>query len=157
MDLSMIIPGFLILASVVVPIVYLNGSKTRAEKKLVKVAHGFAAFHNFNVSQYEVYQNIMLGIDENAAKLFYVNQKKGETIKMAINLSEMDKCSIVETKNNNQAIDRLEWVFANKNPSKAAVVLEFYNAKTTNFSLGEEADLLRKWQEIVAVVINKAK
>jgi hypothetical protein len=155
MDLSIVIPGLILFASVAVPVVYLNRAKVYAEKRLKNIMHQFATSTNSKLSKVEFYQNIGLGIDESAQMLLYIKQHKKETVKTLVNLAEIEKCSIAELKNNGYTVDRLEWVFVNKNSNSVDVVLEFYNASTTNFSIGEELDLLRKWQDIVANAISK--
>ena len=154
MDLSMVLPAVVILAAIILPIVYLNRAKANAEKKLIKALNSLAQQHATALGDFELMNNLALGIDSNNGVLFFVKRQKNEIVKTAIVLAQVGRSEVVETKTPNHYIDRLLWVF--ESTTKATeIVLEFYNAKTTNFSLAGEAALLNKWHTKVDGLMKK--
>ena len=65
-----------------------------------------------------------------------------------INLTEIQKCLLIISKNNTKLVDKLELKLEFTNSNKLDIMLEFYN-NTQTIPLINELELIKKWHAIV--------
>lgn len=141
----MITTSIIILLAIVGPIVYFNSMRVRGERRMLKMLQHLATANNSNIDEYDVWGNFAIGIDKTSKKLFYVTSDEKKDV--VIDLSFVKRCKEVETRSKSKIwVEQLELAFELIN-SQADVSLLFYSAHNNNFSISNENELLRKWQE----------
>lgn len=156
MDLKSILLYAVIISILVAMVLLLRRNKEKKRKLKLKSLNDLANAHNCAVTQYEFCGNISIGIDEASDFLFFIKSRYDEVSSFHINLSEIQKCRIINTSrsvNNNNSIyvviDRLELAFEPTDKSKQQILLEFYNSAHDNLSLSGELQLIEKWSKII--------
>ena len=148
MDLLTAIIGFGALAVCILPLVYFQMAEKKKRNKFLYDFLVSAAEQKLVVTQHEVWGNYSgLGLDTHANKLFFLKRWADKEEKMIIDLSEVEKCRLVNvnrTVNDNKIIDRIELAFTFRNPGKPEKTLQFYN-KEESMSLNDELLLVEKW------------
>ena len=106
------------------------------------------------IQQFEISQNIIIGIDQTNKFLFFVKRKINEYSSENVNLSLMNGCRIVDqgtkvTKGSEsqKRIERLDLEFEPRNSSQAKPRINFYNEDESS-TLDGEVQLIRKWAQI---------
>ena len=152
MDLTTTLIGLVIVALCILPFIYFHITHKAKKNKFINDFLGQARQQQAQVSQYDVWSNYCaIGLDPNSKKLFYLKKRGDQEQSAFINLSEVDKCSVVNLKrtlNEDQVIDRLGLAFTFHNAKHAEKTLEFYS-KDEYLSLNEELQLVDKWKTIV--------
>jgi hypothetical protein len=144
------------LAGFIVPIVLMTRKRVNKEKKIVQSLLNFAANNNSKISEIDCWNTTAIGIDKETHNLFFLKKNgKNEMVK-GINLLEIQKCRIINSKRNTgdkdssqYVIDRIELVFTNRNQKGPEIMLEFYNCDYDGFRLSGESQLIEKWSRIV--------
>ncbi|MCC6754323.1 MAG: hypothetical protein IT266_10120 [Saprospiraceae bacterium] len=157
MDLGTTITGIIILLICIIPfvIMYLNNQKR--EKKLLQELSTFAERNNCKISQHELWNNnSLIGIDETANMIFFIKKLKGNEIMQQINLTEIQKCRVINSgrtvsnKNgSHKVVDKLDLAFTFHDKNKEEIIVEFYNADYDSLTLSGELQLVEKWCKII--------
>lgn len=140
----------------VVPSVWMHINKLKNEKQFRNMLFSLAVASNCTISEFDFWKNSAIGIDKAMHRLFYIRIAKSEELKKEINLSEIQKCRIINAsrsmsvKNGNYtAIDRIELIFTYRDKNKPELGLEFYNSIHDSLTLTGEVQLVEKWAKIV--------
>lgn len=140
----------------VVPGLWMYVRNLRNERQFRNRLFSFAANSNCLISEFDFWKNSAIGIDKNMHRVFYLRDMKDKEIKEQIDLSEIQKCRILNAsrsmnvKNGNYtAIDRLELIFISKDKNKPEIGLEFYNTIHDSLAMSGEVQLIEKWSGIV--------
>jgi hypothetical protein len=151
MDLVSAIIGAILLSIFIVPVMILNYHRVREEKKKLKSIQEIALYHNCNISQYEICGDFIIGLDEIRGFVFFLKQKKEDSVSQFVDLSHIHNCQMlkktrtIESENVNGVIlERVELSFIPTNKSKAATHFELYDEET-NMQLRGELQLVEKW------------
>jgi hypothetical protein len=151
MDLTTALIGLAVVALTILPMVYFHLAQKKQKNAFLKGFLAQAAEQQVQVTHHDVWSHYFaLGLDPQSNKLFYLKQRDGKEQKVLINLAEVDKCRVVNTKkmlNNDPIIDRLELVFTFKNTRIPEKSLEFFN-KGEFMTLSGELQLIEKWKTI---------
>lgn len=155
MDLNSTIVGIIMLAICSSPFILMVISRKKREKIVLLSLKEIAKQHASQISHYEFCGNFVLGIDENNNHLFFLNQKKEETISQFVNLSEIKSCAVVkktrEFKNKskqNLIIERIELNFKQKNATQMETTFEVYD-ESENMQLSGELQFVEKWSTLI--------
>lgn len=152
MDLISALIGIVSLAFFIVPIVYLQIMKKNGRKKFLNNFMLLGRQHQVNISQHDFWNHsYAIGLDETANKLFFLKTAANTEQKISINLSEVEKCKLVNknrTIDNNKIIDSLELVLTFRNPGMPEKTLEFYD-REESMSVNEEVQLIEKWNTLI--------
>ncbi|NMD01342.1 MAG: hypothetical protein GYA62_16695 [Bacteroidales bacterium] len=153
MDTVSIATSIAILISIVIIIAfqyYLNLFKKNKKILLLKT---FAKEYQGNISDYELYNNLIIGIDRKNSFIFFINTRNNT--QYAINLSILSKLKInhvtrkIDNKKTVELItDFVGLVAIPKNKEKPEVILEFYNSNY-GIQLGNELIMAEKWEKII--------
>ena len=156
MKSGMIIMIGMIVFIFVVPSVWIYISSLKKEKQLKNKLFNLAAANSCAISEFDFWKNSAIGLDKNRHRIFYVRDIKSEEYMKEVDLSEIQKCRVVNAsrslhnnKGNYTAIDRLELIFSNKDKNKPEIGLEFYNTTHDSLAMSGEVQLVEKWSEIV--------
>jgi len=140
----------------VIPSVWIYISNLKKEKQLKNKLFNLAATSSCAISEFDFWKNSAIGLDKNRHKIFYVRNIKSEEYKKEVDLSEIQKCRVINasrslhSKNGNYtAIDKLELIFTFRDKNIPEVGLEFYNTTHDSLSLAGEVQLVEKWSGIV--------
>lgn len=167
MGTGTIIFVLVVLIGIVLPIVLLNSKKKNKEKQFIKTLFDLAEKNNCKISEHNLWNNTLIGIDKETRKLFFIRKTDNNLTTNEIDLSEIQKCRIVKSNrivNNkdseNNVVDKLELSFAFRDTKKSETILEFYNTNRDNLTVYRELQLIEKWSELVnatIAVINQKK
>lgn len=156
MDSGTIIFIAIIVLGCVIPIVLINSSKKKKEKLFLQALFNLAEKSNCKISAHDLWKGTGIGIDKEARKLFFIRKAANDEEAKEIDLSEIQKCRVVNTnrtvkynESTQTVVDRLELAFSNKDKNIPEVIFEFYNSKYDNPTLHTELQLAGKWLEIV--------
>jgi hypothetical protein len=138
--------------------------KKNKELKFMKYFMNLADGEKAKFSQKEFWNNrYAIGIDNNSKKIIYANKQKDKTEGIIIDLSEVEKCRIV---NINRTIknqygksnisDRLELVFTFYNSDKPEKVLEFYDSKEF-MPTTDDLSIIENWLSIVNLNLKNSR
>ena len=144
--------GLVILIIIVLAVVIVNSNKKNKKKQLVQTLSDFAEKNNCKISEYDLWNNTLIGIDTTAHKLFFIRKTAESAISNAIDLHGIQKCRVINTSrvvtnkdSNHTVIDKLELALASPDAKIADTILEFYNTNRDNLFLNGELPLAEKW------------
>lgn len=156
MDLGTSIVGLVIILICIIPFVIMSINNRKKEKTMLQGLFTFAERNNCKISQHELWNNSLIGIDETANVIFFTKKLKDNEISQQINLTEIQKCRVVnssKTVNNKddnfKVVDKLELAFIFNDKNKAEIIIEFYNADYDSLTLSGELLLVEKWCKII--------
>jgi hypothetical protein len=124
-----------IIALIALPFFLNSFFKKSKELKFLKEFSNLAEKEKVVISQKELWRNCYaIGIDNNSRKILYMNKRKDNSENISIDLSEVEKCRIVNinktVKNydgRSNLSDRIELVFTLRKSDLPEKVLEFYD------------------------------
>ncbi len=155
MNLGTAITGATFIAIFMMPfILMLNGRKKR-ERLILQSISAIANNLNCKISQYELYEEFAIGLDETANYLFFLTKTKDKEVAQYLNLTEIKSCKVVKTErnignklNNYTTIENLGLHFSFFNKNNPDIILTFYDAEE-NMELNGEVQTIEKWAKIV--------
>lgn len=161
MDSSTTITGGFILFCIIL-FVIANRNKRKKEKQFLQPLNRLAEKDNCKISQYDIWNNSIIGIDNLTNHIFFIKNIFDDEISQSIKLSDILKCRINEVGqtvtlasrtvgikgNVIKAFDKVELVFINRDKNKPDLIAEFYNKETGNLNLTGELQLAEKWCKI---------
>lgn len=152
MELGSVIFGLLAVACFVVPVIYLQRVKKIEREKVLKEFLLLAEQEQLRISTFDFWNHAFaIGIDTHKNKLFFFKKEEGKAKKMLIDLSEVEKCSLINISrlvNDSRVVDYLGIAFAFKNAKFPEKNLYFYN-KEESLSVNDELQLSGKWKDII--------
>ena len=156
MESGTLIASLIIVVSCVLLVVIVNRKKKNKDKQFIQSLFDFAEQSNCTISEYDLWNNSLIGIDKDSHKLFFIRKEEENAIIKEIDLSEIQKCNVINSSrivNNKESvqnvIDKLELSFTCRDPKKTEMNLEFYNTNRDNLFLNGELSLIEKWSEII--------
>jgi len=156
MSLVLIIGGAIILALAGIIVVSVSRSNREKKTKFFDPLNDLARHEGCQITRHDIWSQTVIGIDENKNMLFVLRKTVGNEAKIVINLAEIFRCRVSEIsrtsgpkEGNVKAFDRIDLVFANREKSKADVIVEFYNSNTDRLTLAGELQLAEKWCVLV--------
>lgn len=127
--------------------------KGKTNKQLNNL-HKFAELNNSKISEYEMFEDRIFGVDKENNKLFFIRNDEERFLEKAIFLKDFDKCKIVKhhatVKNNGQSydiLDSLDIVFQPKDKVKAVDKINIYDSNFDNLTLSGEVQFAEKWSK----------
>lgn len=156
MDLSTTIMGIVILLICALPIILSAINRSRKKKKTLQVLFDFATKNNCKLNQYELSNNLTIGIDIAAQMVFFAKQSKDNVILQQINLSQIQKCRLVNSsrsvknkESNFSVVEKIELVFTYQDKNKKDGIWEFYNHLTDGPTFSGEMLFIEKWCKFI--------
>jgi hypothetical protein len=151
MDLGSAIFGLITLACFIVPIVYLQITKKKEEKRFLKNFLDVAAQQGLVIAQSDFWNHsYAIGIDSKANKLFYLKKHEGVEQKTLVNLAEVVNCKLINVNrnvNDSRVVDHVGLSFTFRNVRMPEQTLAFYN-REESMGIGDEIQLSEKWKAI---------
>jgi len=151
-----IIFGLAILIIIVLAVVIVNSNKKNRKKQFAQTLSDLAEKNNCKISENDLWNNTLIGIDKDAHKLFFIRETSGNAINHAIDLAGIQKCRVINscrvvTNNgsNHTVTDKIELALTSPDAKIGDTVLEFYNTNRDNLFLNGELPLAEKWAAIV--------
>lgn len=155
MDLHTIIIGVIFLLICLIPVLITSRNKKKKEAQFVQLLFALAERNNCKISNYEQWNDSVLGIDEVTNFVFIINKiKEVETIQQ-IHLAEIQKCRVMESSRTvgekgatMKAVDKIELAFINRDRNKVDTIVTFYNSDYDRLTLNGEIQMAEKWCKI---------
>ena len=148
--------GLVILIIIVLAVVIVNSNKKNKKKQFLQTLSDLAAKNYCKISEYDLWNNTLIGIDKDARKLFFIRKTGDHTISNVIDLQGIQKCRVINSgrvvtnnETNHTVIDKLELALTSPDAKIADTMLEFYNTNRDNLFLNGELPLAEKWAAIV--------
>jgi len=155
MDVGTSLIGLIFLLFCVIIFVILSRSNRKREKKLLQSLRRLAEQSNCKIMQHDIWNNSVIGIDHTANVVFAIRNTNNNSVCFQINLSEIQKCSVINTRktggnkeDNFREIEKLELSFTYSDKNKPVTVFDFYNAGYDTSSLNGELQLIERWCKI---------
>ncbi len=156
MDSNTIVIGGIIVLFGITLYILNSRSKKKKEAQFLQPLSRLAEKDNCKISQYDIWNDSVIGIDETQNTVFAIRKKKEKETSIVVNLAEIFRCRVIEVsrtsgpkEGNAIAFDRIDLAFINKDKSKADVVVEFFDANTDRLTLTGELQLAEKWCVLV--------
>lgn len=156
MDFNTIITLAVFIAFCLMLYAFSRSRKKAREEKFRKKIFALAEQNNCQISEYERWNNSVIGIDRVRNYIFVVRNTQNSETSQQINLADFHKCNvnessrIVSTKeSSNKVVDRIELVFSNVTRNKPDTIIEFYNTAYDNLFLAGELQIAEKWSKTV--------
>lgn len=160
MDLTTSLIGLGLVALCIVPVLYFHFAQKAKRNQFIAEFMNLASQHQVKITQHEVWSHFCaIGLDTSANKLFYYKKRGDNVQQLLINLSEVEKCSLINLKkmqNEDEVIDRLALAFSYRNPRAAEKTLDFFS-KEDYLALNGELQLVEKWKTIVNAQLDTKK
>ena len=154
-DLGSAIVGAGTIVICAVPVIMMNRSIKKREKKFLQSLSEIATRNNCRINRHEIFGSFAIGIDESKNFVFFSRRTKDKEIDHTVNLGEIQKCQVINTsrtiKNkdvNQKVIDRLELSFSPFAKNKPEFKLEFFNADDSA-RLHGELQSIEKWSKLI--------
>lgn len=162
MDTGTAIVALIIILIGIFPFVLINRKRKGAEKKLLKKFTELAQQHNCRISQYQLFSNAILGMDENTGMVFFLKNNNDKFTKQQINLADIEKCRIeiaVVSGNGEDtaAFDKVDLLFTYRDKKMPDSRIGVYNGATDGVSLSDEIMLTEKWATKLSAKIKTKK
>ena len=151
-----IIFGLSILIIIALAVVILNSNKKNKKKQFIKLLYDFAEKSNCKISEHDLWNNTLIGIDNDRYKLFFIRMSGENAVKNEIDLQGIQKSRVI---NSNRVVtlkegthtvtDKIELALTSPDVKTGDTILEFYNTNRDNLFLNGELQLTEKWAEIV--------
>jgi hypothetical protein len=157
MNLHSIIIGIASLMTLIVLPVYIHHLyKKQKERKFLMHFKKLAEREKLEISQNEMWKDkYLIGLDEKANKILYLNKIKEKIQEYIIDLHSVDNCRIASLNRNvktpdgtRNVTDRLELVFTYSSPEAPQTSLEFYDSEIFMIS-DVEHSLIENWSRII--------
>jgi hypothetical protein len=156
MDSFVAIMGLVILIISVLVIIIVSAGNKKKKKQQVKTLFDFAEKRNCKISQHDLFNNTLIGIDNEAHKLFFIRKTADSEIRHEIDLTAVQKTRVINSnrivtnkETTTNVIDKIELILSSSNSKIADTILEFYNTDRDNLFLNGEIALTEKWAKTV--------
>ena len=148
--------GLIFLIICVLAVVLVNSNKKKKGKRFSQTLFDMVEKNNCKISEYDLWNNTLIGIDKDSHYLFFIRKTDSNVITNEIDLSEIQKCRVVNSarivnnkKSSSNVIDKLELSFSYRDPKKNETTMEFYNTNRDSLTVYRELQLIEKWSEII--------
>ena len=155
MDFHTIITGAIVIALCFSPFFYMAMRGKKREKKFFQSLLNKAKQLNFNVTDYEISGNIIIGLDDTNKELFFLKKINNEERLQHLNLKEIKSLRLNNAnriegsgKNQQKVLDKLQLVFTYTKSGSPEVIFEFFNSDES-LILNGELKLIEKWAKIL--------
>jgi hypothetical protein len=152
MNTSIII-GIVVLLAIVLLVFQHNQKHKKHKNALLGALNEYAQTQGCKITENEVLNQNVIGIDKDNKKLIFVNREKN--IEKMIDLSTIRKCNMNEISRNagsgnniQKVIEKVEFTFISKD-SKGNLNIEVYNLENGDFHPSGEIQFTAKWAEII--------
>ena len=156
MESGTLIAFLIVVVGCILLVVLVNRKKKNKEKRFVQTLYDLAEKRNCKISEYDLWNNTLIGIDKGSHKLFFIRETEDNAIINEIDLFEIQKCKVINTSRivNNKVsaqnvLDKLELSLTYRDSKKPETYLEFYNTNRDNLFMNGELSLIEKWSETV--------
>lgn len=160
MDLGVTLIGVVLMLLFLLPIIIVSRNSKGDEKKTVKALNALATKTNCSISEFGILKQIIIGVDTNNLKLFFMRKTSEGFQEQIINLSEIKECQVLSInkskKNkgmNNNIVDRVELSFTCFNSKKQNSTLAIYNVDVDRFMTGNEINFAEKWKKTINKIL----
>lgn len=156
MNLGITIMGVILILLFILPIIIVSRNAKSSVKKSSKLLNDLAANNNSSISQFEILNNKIIGIDNQNLKLFFIKKTTDGFQEKVINLVEIKKCQVlsINKKINNKEggykiTEKIELSFIYADIKKQKQIFDFYNVEYDNFMINGEFNFAEKWEKII--------
>jgi len=156
MESGTTIIGLILLLIMVSPFILLSKKKSKGGKQFLSILFDLAKKNNSKISEHELLNNVAVGMDRDAHQLYFIRKKENNNIVNNIDLSEIQKCRLVNTSRKVNykggsyiVVDQLELAFTCTDKNKPEIIFEFYNSEYDSLTFNEELQLASKWLKII--------
>jgi len=157
MNLNTIITIVLVILFFVILYVYTGWSKKNKREKLIRKLLELAEKNSCQISDYELWNKSILGIDKEKNFVFGVKKYNDKETSQIINLADFQKCRVNESsrvvstkESSNKVVDRIDVVLNNIDRNKPETTIEIYNTAYDPLFLVNELQVAEKWSNIIS-------
>jgi len=156
MDTSIIITVVILTVFCIILYLLIISGKKKKESEFLQNLFTLAEKNNCQISEYERWNNSIIGIDRKRNYLFFIRITNENETTQQINLTDIQKVRVIESsrivsikESNSKVVDRIELEFSNINRNKPDTIVEFYNTAYDNLFLAGELVIAEKWGKII--------
>jgi len=158
-DWGTAIVGVVSLLIFIVPLALINYNRKKKETQMLQSLNTWASQQKCGITHHELCGDFALGIDQNKKVVFFIKQKKDETIQQLINLESIHSCqAAIKSQShkheggNYTTTERIDLCFVSKEKNKSETNLELYN-RQTNSQLSGELQFVENWAKQINALI----
>ncbi len=152
--------GVLSLILLMIPFFFDYKKRKKKENNLLQSLKTVAAQQNGQIDDYEICENLIIGIDRTKNNVFFYTKEKNNEISHCIDIADIQSCKVVTShktltnaKGNYKIIDKLELSFIPLSQSKIEQLIEFFNMNNSH-RLNGEIPFVNKWCTIINNQLN---
>ena len=147
-----IITVLVLLAFCILPIVIMNQKRKKKASESLQLLKNLAEENQCTITEHELFNQIIIGIDKNAHQLFFVRTIEGKKSRQKIYLSDVKRCRMEETGrtvDSIHVIEKIDLAFAPLASNQKEITLNIYSADYDNLTLSGEIQFAEKWAKLV--------
>ncbi len=147
-----IITVLVLLAFCILPIVIMNQKRKKKASESLQLLKNLAEENQCTITEHELFNQIIIGIDKNAHQLFFVRTIEGKKSQQKIYLSDVKRCRMEETGrtvDSIHVIEKIDLAFAPLASNQKEITLNIYSADYDNLTLSGEIQFAEKWAKLV--------
>ena len=151
----------ILLLSIIIPVMLINRKKKKNEQQFLQSLKDFAGKCNCKITEHQLWNNIIIGTDGEALRMFFIRKIEDSVVERQVNLAEIQKCRVINTgrsvsskDSNYQVTERIELAFAPRGSNNPETFFDIYNSKYDNLTLQGELQLAEKWAAIANSLID---
>ncbi len=155
MDIGSIILGIVVTAAISLPFAFMIRGQRKRTRRILNLLDELASKHNSKLGLHEVCGDLVIGLDENQNKLFFLRLLNDHQTEACIDLQDVQHCKLVNNskvlyreKGNLNIIDKLSISFSSKTKGKSEESLLIYDADES-LQLSGELQLGEKWVSLI--------
>jgi hypothetical protein len=143
-----VITVLVLLAFCILPIVIMNQKRKKKDSESLQLLESFAEENQCKITEHELFNQIIIGIDKNAHQLFFLRVIEEKKSSQKILLSDIKRCRMEETGrtvDSIHVIEKIDLAFAPAASNQKEITLNIYNADFDNLTLSGEIQFAEKW------------
>jgi hypothetical protein len=147
-----IITVLVLLIFCVLPIVIINRKRKKIASESLQLLKTFAEENQCTITEHELFNQIIIGIDKNTHQLFFIRTSEGKKVQQKIDLSEVKKCRMEETGRTVESmhvIEKIDLVFTPLASNQKEITFNIYHADYDNLTLSGEIQFAEKWAKLI--------
>lgn len=155
MDSGSIIIGIIVLSLIGLPFFFMGKTKRKNQHKILNGLVQLASEQGSSLGQYDLFNNLGVGIDRDGKKLFYYQSVETTESKQFVCLEEVKSCKVQRVSSRTsagkeayQTAEKLGLLFTFRDKTKADIMFAFFNSEHS-LRLAGELQLAEKWLVIV--------
>ena len=156
MKSGILIIGAIVIALCLVPLFLFRKGRNKKKSALKKAITDLASEKSCHISEYDTWDDMMIGIDREKHWIFFIDNQHGKEEKLSVNIKEVSKARVLTLnrtegagKSKQDVTDNVCIALSFNDQSKKDKMINFFSSNSDSFSIGPELLMANKWLKII--------